>query len=429
MQNRNAKEVFNVYVKLRHEEIAIDNDVLLEMYKVLVENPSETFRKLTDVIRQEIPLVQAIDEEESLFLFQDVDQETLGRLGVRLLFNCLEQNECAEGFNLLFILHELNINYSLYGLGFGGDPNRTTCEITVAAVKICLGRDSPAWDGAMEVLRGASFAIPLNSEDDSERKVVFTKLANYLLDQDECDHAFELISHSSNERGWSLTASDCFNATLLRLSEENSADRAMKVYEYMGKNITKDHKAFRAYLNCHARNGNIVYARELFEIGRDMEIYPSQELTDPYFFELPCSLTQVEMLFMLEEHLRKIKRTVYEGNGSIRPLLGSQSSFKIIFKENYELFETSKEQFAIARENLIVVLSEKVKPPLRIIDTENPDEVCHSFLLKPVVILCSVCGYACLYSKSQNKSEEIERYGCIIDVSNCDISRLIKALP
>lgn len=54
--------------------------------------------------------------------------------------------------------------------------------------------------------------------------------------------------------------------------------------------------------------------------------------------------------------------------------MGSQSSFKIIFKENYELFETSNEQFAVARENLIVVLSEKVKPPLRIIDTENPDE-------------------------------------------------------
>ena len=383
MQNRNTNEVFNVYIKLRHEEITIDSNVLLEMYKVLVENPSETFRQLTDVIRQEVPLVQAIDVEEPLFLFQDADQETLGRLGVRLLFHCLEQNEYTEGFKLLFILHELNINYSLYGLGFGGEPNRTTCEITMTAVKICLGRDSPALDGAMQVLRGAEFAIPLNSEDDSERKAVFTKLSNNLLDQDEYDDAFELISHSSNDRGWSLNASECFNATLLRLSEENSADRAMKVYQYMGKSdIAKDNKAFRAYLNCHARNGNIVYARELFEIGRNMEIYPSQELSDPYFFELPCNLTQVEMLFMLEEHLRKIKRTVYEGNGSIRPLLGSQSSFKIIFKENYELFETSNEQFAVARENLIVVLSEIVKPPLRIIDTENPDEVCHSFVVQ-----------------------------------------------
>ena len=384
---QNSEEVFQLYTRLRRSGVAIGNDVLLELYKTLVvKNRSETFKSFAEIIQQTIPLVQTIGDEDPLFLFQDIDQETLGRLGVRLLFCCIDQGDLAEGYRLLYLLHELNINYSLYGLGFDGGGNRTVCEIAMAAVQVCINKDPPALDGAMEVLRGANFAIPLESEDDTERKVVLKKLTNDLIEKDEYTDACEVMHHSDNERGWFLNSSEYFNELLLRLSEEGNIERARKVYDFVveNKDIILSHKAFRAYLNCQARKGNTSYAKDLFEKGRDMEVYPSQALTDPYFFELPCNSTQIEMKFMLEEHLRKIRRTVYEGNGTIKPLMGSQSSFKILFKENYELFETSKEQFAIAKENMLVVLSEMMNPPLRIIETENPDEVPTSFFIETI---------------------------------------------
>ena len=359
----------------------IDNAILAVIYRsLLCEAPTKRFEHLANVIKGNIPSVQTIDDDDSgtdsLLLFQEDDQQNLGRLGVRLLFHCIEQDDLCEAFSLLYLLHGLNINYSLYGQAFDGGLSHTTCAVAMAAVKVCLGQEPPNLDGAMEVLRGASFGVPLESEDDTERNVLIEKLAKRLLNKEDYDDAFEVINHSDNQRGWSLDASECFNAILLRHSEENNVEDASKVYDFIDRNgIAKRHKAFRAYLNCHARADNIDTARLLFETGREMEVYPSQELSDPYFFELPCNLTQIEMLFMLEEHLRKIRRTVYEGDGNIKPLMRSQTSFKIIFKENYELFETSKEQFAVAKENMIIVLSEMMKPPLRVIETEIPDEV------------------------------------------------------
>lgn len=402
----NTEEVFQLYAKMRRSGLAIGNEVLLEIYKTLiVENPAETFKFLAEVIKQTIPLVQTVGEDDALFLVQDADQETLGRLGVRLLFFYLNQGEFGDAFSLLLILHDLNINYTLYGLEFDGERSRTTCEIAMAAVQVCVNKDPPDLDGAMEVLRGANFAVPLESEDDTERKIVLERLANDLLDEEKYDDAYEVICQSDNERGWSLDAIGLFSAVLLRFSEKNNVEQGRKFYDFIDKNeISISHKAFRAYLNCLARNGNIGSARALFETGRKLEVYPSQTLANPYFFELSCNLTQIEMLFMLEEHLGKIKQTVYEGGRDVRSLKASQSSFKIILKENYELFETSKEQFAVAKENMAVVLKEMMNPPLRIIETEDPAEVLdvlfdHSFARE--LTYQSILPFSCCKSFSK----------------------------
>ena len=377
----------------------LDNSILLSIYNSLLDDkPSERFHDLSQLVKSEVPVVHTINEEDEetdragspLIVLQDEDQEYLGRLAIQLIFHYVEKEDFVEAYQILYSLHALQINYYYFDESFDENkPNRTQCEITMTAVKVCLRLNEPQLNGALEVLRGANYGLPtttgeiLSSDDAVLRRSVLMELTNYLLQRGDFKDAYEVFERLDPEDDTSAASRTKFNSLLSRLSTENDVENATILFEFItSKELEYDHGAFSSYLNCMARNDQFDRARELFKIGAQCEIYPPQEMTDPYMFELPCSLTKFEMLFMLEEHLRKIRRTVFEGKGEIKPLMKVQSGFQIIFKENYELFETSQEQNRIAKENMAHVLIYMMKPPLKIIETENPDEVRSLFILK-----------------------------------------------
>ena len=370
----------------------LDNPILLSIYNSLLDDkPSERFDDLSQLVKSEVPVVHTINEEEEeadragspLIVLQDADQEYLGRLAVQLIFHCVEKDDFVEAYQILHLLHALQINYYYFDESFDeNQPNRTQCEITMTAVKVCLRLNERQLNGALEVLRGANYGLPtttgeiLSSDDVVLRRSVLMELTKDLLLTGEFEDAYEVLERLDPEDDTSAASSQEFNSFLLRWSAEDNVENATILFEFItSKELKYDPKAFSEYLNCMARNKQFDRARELFKTGAQIEIYPPQEMTDPYMFELPCSLTRFEMLFMLEEHLKKIRRTVFEGKGEIKPLMKVQSGFQIIFKENYELFETSQEQNRIAKENMAYVLIEMMKPPLKVIETENPDEV------------------------------------------------------
>ena len=401
-KSSNFNDVCRLYVKMRDSKVAVGDVILLEIFKALVQDDSiNRYEKLVMLVKEKIPQIQAVPEDdeelEELLILHNEDQENLGRLGVALLFRCIERNEMSEAFSLLNLFHKVNINYSYYGVAFDDNhPDRTKSQIAMAAVKVCLRQCTPNLEGAIEVLRAADFGVPSTNEDDTERKSLLVQLVDGLLNDEEYEYAYEVVTQSDNRQGWSLDAGCCFNKVLLRLSEGDFAAKAAEVFSLIEKyNIEKDKRSFRAFLNCHARAKNMETARELFEMGRQMEIYPWQERSDPFVFECPCNLTQTEMLFMLEEHLQKAKKRICTDSCStMKPLMEAQNAFRIVFKENYELFETSEEQIATAKENMTFVLAERMKPKLKIVETENPDEVrSKCVLIKPFDLYVFVCHH------------------------------------
>lgn len=365
-----------LYAEMRNDGLQIDKGILHEIYKALVSGDSiDNFESLLKTAKEKIVRVQEIDDDDnSDNEFLQEDQEHLGRLGVRLMFYFIEKNEMDKAYSLLLLLHASNIDYFHYGQAFDGGLSMTISQVAVAAVKICLSNDKP--DEAMTVLTSVDFGTPLETEDDSERREVLSKLAECLLDKEEYRLAYDLMKNSDNRNGWSLDANYWFNATLLRLSGSNIVDKAVNVYKFIEEyKISLRHDALRAYLSCHAQAGNIDTAREVFLTGCELEVYPSQECSDVYLFECPCHLTSFEMLFMIEKHLLKMRRSPDVGKETIKPLMRSQSSFKIVFKENYELFESAEEQVAVAKRNMVYVLTELIKPPLKIREFNDPYEV------------------------------------------------------
>eukprot|EP00795_Rhopilema_esculentum_P012437 gene12437-3104_t len=377
-KSNDIQTVCDIYVEMRESNIAIDDRALHQIYEAIAKNnPVCRLEQLLNSVKEQITGTHLVLEEDNTetdgapTIFRDEDQQNLGRLAVTLLFELMEKERPSEAFELLFLLHQSQVNYFVFGKSFDENPNRTNCQIVMTALKVCLLLSPPQVDDAMTVFRGTDYGRPVTTvEDEQERTSVLLKLTEDLLSVGKFDDADEVLNELDIELAKYL------NNLLLRLSEENNVQRAAKVYQFMDtkKHVSKEPRSFRAYLNCLARRSHIAEAKTIFEVGRTLEIYPCQERTDPYFFELPCNLTPIEMLFMLEEHLKRIQKTALYGDGKIKPLM-SQTAFKVIFKDNYELFETPHEQIASAREKMVIVLSEMMKPPLKIVETENPNEV------------------------------------------------------
>ncbi len=374
---------------MRKRDIKIDDKILRTLYQSMVcETPSERFKQLSEIVKSKLPGILAIEDDDGddtpsqLILLKDEDQENLGRLGVRLMVFCNGEGYDIESHRILHVFHALEINYCMFGLSFDRTiPHMSHCEVVVMAVDVCLRQSPPQIEDAVVVLNSANYGLPndsgekLTPDENGNRNRAIGELFDLLLNEEEFEQAFDLLKNCFNDDHPIPHASDRLSLLLLKFSESRQIENARDVFQFMENRHEISREALRAYLNCFADEERIFAARNVFNTGCTLGIYPTADLNSPYKLEIPSDLSRVEMLFVLEHHLVLTRTEVLIPKDAILPL-PSDLTIKITEVNGSALGIWSGA--STAKENMIVVLKKMMNPALQIVDKSNGDSVSHT---------------------------------------------------
>ena len=383
------EEVAQAYSDSRIRNKLVNDDMILAVYKHLVDRskPGTEFDKFVTIVHQKLTeraLLSPIDPE-----LQEIDQKAFGRLGVALMHACSVKGNYLEGYNVLHVLHKHGITYATCGEGFGMDVlTRTSSRIAITASSICLNLNPPQVSGALEVLRGSNYALPckendrLSSFERSDRADLLNRLVRLLMNREQFDEAYDLLSRTDYVSGLPDGARDFLNELLLLYSQNDLVDKAVDVYMFMEKlQFSREPTSFRAVLNCVGRANRTTFARQLFWTGCLNGIYPrTHNNSAPLRMEIPSNLTTFEIQLLVEKHLNGLRE---HPRLSLRPNAlshtGNRDPLTIIVKSVPE--ETSKTESELreavlqTREKVIEVLTENLNPPLAYLDDNLAQEV------------------------------------------------------
>eukprot|EP00794_Sanderia_malayensis_P005169 gene5169-5821_t len=318
------KDLYKTFISMRKKNVVIDDQILRFIYASLVEFPSERFEQLSDLVKNELPGQLAIKDDDenddtlnSLQLLSDDDQEILGRLGVGLMIHCNGEGLFTESHRILHQLHNLQINYAMFGLSFQQHiPDMTHCEVTVMAIDLCLKQKPAEVEDAYVVLTSTNYGLPVDKDvklghgEIQNRRLALIELLELMFNDDEhYERVVEILKRFISEDSLFSYATERLNSLLSKSSETNQVERARDVFQFMEtERCVISYEAYRAYLNCLANAERIIAARHVYNSARLLKIYSVlSDVKDPYRLTIEQDLTKTEMLFVLEDHLTLIR--------------------------------------------------------------------------------------------------------------------------
>lgn len=242
---------------------------------------------------------------------------------------------------------------------------------------LCLHKD-PQFDGAVEVLRGCNYAIPLDGsplspEEAEKRRSTFEKLSSHYLGVGNYAIVYELLQHVGDKDIFGMTSlKSIYNELLKKYIAEKKVDDAIGVIREMENElISRDPDVLRALVTCLGNIGRFLQASEIFKSSCLQGAYPPFPTGDDLWkASVWNSFSKFEIQFYLEHHLRLLNNHVAHQNRNASQLPYDEKHFKslrvIITKEensvpaSHMTIDAAKQM----QEKIIEILCSDFNPPL-----------------------------------------------------------------
>ena len=243
----------------------------------------------------------------------------IGRLGVRLMKYLTSYQRFNEAFNVLRVLHDKAITYATCGAKFGTsrhtDNNMSTCEIANLCSNLCNIQKS--FESAVVVLSHCSYGEPTESEDIDQKEIVerngiAKKIVEGLIKINQLKDAWEVFNTINRK---DLTAmspqvqAKLANDLCCGFCKMNYVESAYEVFNFIqARNISEQIHTTKAYINCLASNNKRLEALQIFKNALANNVYDNTySNTEPLLMNLPTDLTDIELTFMIENHLNELR--------------------------------------------------------------------------------------------------------------------------
>ncbi|XP_068746754.1 uncharacterized protein [Montipora capricornis] len=399
-QNKSWQDHGQIYIDMKNEDVELDSSVLRAFYQAFEEYSSDTIGDSFDKFASKVQFcfekegLASVDPEGSPSSFLDVnDKYFFGQLGVALMYYCYQKKSYSQGYNVLHVLHNFSINYSLYTGEFGSQQRPlTTTEVSLTAADICLHLDTPAYSSALEVLRGTNYALPaensgavLSPEEAGWRRRVMQTMCQSFIKDHKFDVVYELLSEVGDIDVFGRRElKDLYNELLVSLIDNRELDVAGEVLKSMEtQRISRDRETVRAFVNGFGEAGRMVQAKQHFISGCLSGVYPTSfNEDDPWTVVIGTSFSAFESQLYIENHLLLLYHHIEElavksGNDVLDENYYKQ--LKVIVESDEVASSRHKymkpdEIIRCVREMLCTVLADDFNPPLSCQPQSNDQE-------------------------------------------------------
>lgn len=255
---------------------------------------------------------QTVELSEAILL-------AIGRLGVRLMKFLTSYQRFNEAYDVLRVLHDKTITYATCGDKFGTsihtDKNMSTCEIANLCSNLCNIKKS--FEGAAVVLSHCSYGEPAETEDFDQKEIVerngiAKKVVEGLIKKDQLDKAWDVFNTINRKNLTAMSPqvqAKLANDLCCGFCKINDIESAYKVFNFIqARNISEQIHTTKAYINCLARNNKRLEALQIFKNALINNVYDNTySTTEPLLMNLPTDLTDIELKFMIENHLNELR--------------------------------------------------------------------------------------------------------------------------
>ena len=310
---RNARQgqfgaVASVLVTLTERHMLYSTYILDEVFKGLTLPGVDTALAFWNIVRsfqlslKECPLAAPHD------------RWLLSQLGAALLLHCEHYCTWEKGFQILYCLHVHGIWYINIPRPVAKLQSYPThvsdCSIALAAVDICLKTNNPG--AAIQVLNSCGWVKATNTRDASRRMEFMMKLMEHCIRNGQLHDAQKCLTELLDSRESSehtLQAVNCLGNRLIRLmlrtSQEDSAVEVCNVLQTC--KVLVPSETFSNLLSCLVSKGKCDTAKELCKNAIKKGHYGELAVNgDASTIRLPAGLTQLEIYYLLENHIHSI---------------------------------------------------------------------------------------------------------------------------
>lgn len=311
-----------------------------------------------------------------------------------LMSYCHQKKLFSQGYNVLHVLHNFSINYSLYTGEFGIQQRPlSTTEVSLTAADICLHLDTPASTSALEVLRGINYALPapdsgkaLTPEEAGWRRRVIDTLCQSFIAENQLTFVDELLSEAGDADVFGRNElKTLYNKLLVNAIDNRELDFAGEVLKSMDyKLISRDRETVRALVKGFGEAGRMPQAKQHFISGCLSGFYPNSFKEDnPWTVVIGTSFSALESQFCLESHLQRLYRHIEElarksGSGALDET--NYHPLRVVVESDEVTSSRSKymkpdEIIRCVREMVCTVLTDEFNPPLSCQPQSDDQEV------------------------------------------------------
>ena len=426
-QHQSWEDLGLVYISMKNEEVEMDTSVMKAFYQTFQTHSADAIGDRFDQFASKVraclekePLADS-NPESSPSSFLDVNDKCFfGEIGVALMSYCHQKKLFSQGYNVLHVLHNFSINYSLYTGEFGIQQRPlSTTEVSLTAADICLHLDTPASTSALEVLRGTNYALPapdsgkaLTPEEAGWRRRVIDTLCQSFIAENQLTFVNELLSEAGDADVFGRNElKTLYNKLLVNAIDNRELDFAGEVLKSMDyKLISRDKETVRAMVKGFGEAGRMPQAKQHFISGCLSGFYPNSFKEDnPWTVVIGTSFSALESQFCLESHLQRLYRHIEElarksGSGALDET--NYHPLRVVVESDEVTSSRSKymkpdEIIRCVREMVCTVLTDEFNPPLSCqpqsndqVKTFTPNvvyllrshSVCNSVLLLPLLL-------------------------------------------
>jgi hypothetical protein len=241
---------------------------------------------------------------------------------------------------------------------------------------LCLEKD-PQFDGAVEVLRGCNYAIPvdggvLSIEEAEKRRFSFEKLAAHYLSIGNYVVVYELLQHVGDKDLFGMTSlKSIYNELLKKYIADKKVDDAIGVRREMESElISRAPNVLRALVTCLGDIGRFLQANEIFRSSCLQGAYPAFPSGDGLWkATIWTSFSKFEIQFYLEQHLQLLNKYVEQNRFASQMPYDEKhlKSLRIIISSEEQSRSGNNMTVDAARqmqEQIIEILCTDFNPPL-----------------------------------------------------------------
>ncbi|XP_029209578.2 uncharacterized protein LOC114973339 isoform X2 [Acropora millepora] len=400
-QHQSWEDLGLVYISMKNEEVEMDTPVMKAFYQAFQTHSADAIGDRFDQFASKVraclekePLADS-NPESSPSSFLDVNDKCFfGEIGVALMSYCHQKKLFSQGYNVLHVLHNFSINYSLYTGEFGIQQRPlSTTEVSLTAADICLHLDTPASTSALEVLRGTNYALPapdsgkaLTPEEAGWRRRVIDTLCHSFIAENQLTFVNELLSEAGDADVFGRNELKIlYNKLLVNAIDNRELDFAGEVLKSMDyKLISRDKETVRAMVKGFGEAGRMPQAKQHFISGCLSGFYPNSFKEDnPWTVVIGTSFSALESQFCLESHLQRLYRHIEElarksGSGALDET--NYHPLRVVVESDEVTSSRSKymkpdEIIRCVREMVCTVLTDEFNPPLSCQPQSNDQEV------------------------------------------------------
>ena len=267
------------------------------------------------------------------------DRWLLSQLGAALLLHCEHCCTWEKGFQILYCLHVHGIWYINIPRPVAKLQSYPThvsdCSIALAAVNICLKTNNPG--AAIQVLNSCGWVKAANTVDASRRMEYMVKLLEHCIRNGQLHDAQKCLTEllDSRESGeHTLQAVNSLGNRLIRLmlrtSQEDSAVEVCNALQTC--KVLVPSETFSNLLSCLVNKGKSDTAKDLCKNAIKKGIYGELAVNgDASTIRLPAGLTQLEIYYLLENHINSFAAKSHNMMNENLKILFVPGKFLIIF--------------------------------------------------------------------------------------------------